>query len=65
MLALGVKRFTCNGVEVEFHDAAVAQALSPQAEPEPYDEVSEARKRDKADQDHAEEQVKLLFRGMG
>lgn len=66
MLALGVKRFCVDGVEVEFHDSAVAKALMGTAEGvEEFDAVALQRHRDKSEEEEKARGLDLLFRSVG
>ncbi len=65
MLALGVKRFKTTDIEVEFHDSAVAQALTPQVPEEPFDAIAESRARDKREAEDQASDLDLLFRSVG
>jgi hypothetical protein len=69
MLALGVRRFRCGELEVEFHDStliqrAVAAATRPSDE-EPEEAYLHGVKRDRAKDQQDSETLGLLLRSAG
>lgn len=69
MLALGVRRFVSEGLEVEFHDAAIGRALTTEqetfAEVDPEEAYRVARRDEDVAARDAGGDLDLLFRSAG